>query len=106
MWWQSVPRQQSEVLSICVWTKDMTIRQDTKLSQDTAISRIFGELGRRNWIREVTNAILRVGGWWNERWGGYLIPFQCGYAVNVISESYIVIPAKAGIHTGWLGRIW
>ena len=50
----------------------MTIRQDTKLSQDTAISRIFGELGRRNWIRGVTNAILRVGGWWNERWGGYL----------------------------------
>ena len=35
-----------------------------------------------------------------------LIPFQFGYAVNVISESYIVIPAKAGIHTGWLGRTW
>ena len=39
--------------------------------------------------------------------GGYaLIPFQFGYAVNVISESYIVIPGKAGIHTGWLGRTW
>ncbi len=35
-----------------------------------------------------------------------VIPFQFGYAVNVISESYIVIPAKAGIHTGWLGRTW
>ena len=37
---------------------------------------------------------------------GGLIPFQFGYAVNVISESYIVVPAKAGIHTVWLGRTW
>ena len=35
-----------------------------------------------------------------------VIPFQFGYAVNLICESYIVIPAFAGIHTGWLGRTW
>ena len=34
-----------------------------------------------------------------------LIPFQFGYAVNLICESYIVIPAFAGIHTGWLGSM-
>ena len=60
-------------------------------------SAVLQERAFHRCLIQITTAIAHIT---------HIIPFQFGYAVNVISESYIVIPAKAGIHTGWLGRTW
>ena len=69
-WWSSVLCQRSRILSICVWTRRMTIRPDVSRWPDMVMCRTSDGSVRRSWTRQVKSAIRRDDGLWNEHWAG------------------------------------